>query len=103
MLWRMQTQQKKKPMLGQLAPMHWKLPKRKETPLEVRQITSITIYPLHPAVTYLSWTNLFLVILIGHTPSTITSASLKSLILNHGQCGYSGPFEEVGSVDVFSV
>jgi hypothetical protein len=30
----------------------------------------------------------------GHFPSTITSASLKSMILSHGPCRPTGPFEE---------
>src|SRR6218665_124335 len=33
----------------------------------------------------------------AHFPSTITSASLRSMILKHGSCRPSGPFEEDGS------
>ena len=40
-------------------------PKTKETSVEVRQMTLITISFLRPTVIYLSWTNLSL--LIGHT------------------------------------
>lgn len=33
----------------------------------------------------------------AHFPATITSASLKSMILSHGPCHPSGPFEEDGT------
>ena|SRR6218665_3378053 len=32
----------------------------------------------------------------AYFPSTITSATLKSMILNHGPCRPSGPFQEYG-------
>jgi len=68
----------------QVAPMHWKLPKRKGEADDINSNFSS-----------LSKCNLFKLnwpfpIDGAHFPSTITSASLKSMILTHG------PFEEDG-------
>jgi len=83
LMWRMQRQQhKKKPMLVQVAPMHLKLLNREETSLgEADDINS-------------NFTSSFDCNLIKlgrsfptdrvHFPFSITSASLKSVILNQG-------------------
>src|SRR6218665_151457 len=55
-----------------------------------------TISLLCPTVTYLS-RNSSLSTDRAHLPSTIISASLKSMILNDGPCRPSYPFEEDGS------
>ena len=52
-------------MLVQFAPLQRKHPKRKETSLAERQITLTAISLRRPTVTYLSWTDIFL--LIDHT------------------------------------
>jgi len=57
----------------------------------------VVISLLRPTLTYFSWTDPYTE--RAHFPSTVTSASLKSMLLNHGpcmSCRPSGPFEEDG-------
>ena len=59
-------------------------------------MTLIAISLLRPTGTYFQLDRSFPTY-TAHFPSTITSASLRRMILSHGPCRPSDPFEEDGS------